>query len=280
MNELLEWTGERLITTIKAMGVVEHLHRYAIACEFVNDKVVLDLASGEGYGSYLLAKKAKKVIGIDISREVVSFANVKYRQDNLIFRTGTVTKIPIENESIDIVVSFETIEHIMDQDIMLSEIKRVLKPNGLLVISSPEKSNYGDVNKEINHFHVKELYLHEFERLILKCFKNYYFIFQKQIHGTIAVPQGNSTHEYTEYTGDFTKLDSTNRIKNPVFNICLASNHEIPKVDLSFFDGHEYYENKILELQNHIHNINNSRIYRIGKSVLYPWIKLKKWFVK
>jgi len=175
MNQMkeLQWTGERLVTTIKGIGVVEHLHRYAIACEFVTNKSVLDIASGEGYGSNLLAKNAKEVIGIDISEEAVTHASKKYKCNNLFFKKGSVTNIPIENSSIDVVVSFETLEHVYEHEIMLKEIKRVIKSNGLVIISTPEKSNYRAPNNEKQQFHLKELNFDEFEQLIKSNFINY-----------------------------------------------------------------------------------------------------------
>lgn len=107
------------------IGATEHLHRYAIASEFIDNKIVLDIASGEGYGSYLFTKKAKQVIGIDISSEAISHASEKYKKENLTFKIGSITNIPIEKSSIDVVVSFETLEHIYEEG-MLLEIKRVL----------------------------------------------------------------------------------------------------------------------------------------------------------
>lgn len=50
---------------------LEHLHRYLLACKAVAGKTVLDIASGEGYGSSMLAQTAHKVIGVDVSQEAV-----------------------------------------------------------------------------------------------------------------------------------------------------------------------------------------------------------------
>ena len=276
----LDWTGERLVARVKGIGVTEHLHRYAIACEFVYDKVVLDIASGEGYGSNLLAKSAKQVIGVDISKEAIDFSSSKYKRPNLFFKIGSVTNIPLETNSIDMVVSFETLEHVIEQELMFLEIKRVLKPDGLLIISTPEKSNYEDINKEKNHFHVKELYFKDFEQLINNHFKYYSFLFQKTIYGTLVVPQPVEISKFSEYKGDFNYLNSKQSLSAPVFNICLASDKEIPKADISFFDAKEYYDLNIIELQNQIQSILKSKIYRIGRFLMYPVRKIKKWIFK
>ena len=165
INEL-PWTGERLVPSIKNYGAIEHLHRYALAAEFVENKIVADVACGEGYGSNILSQKAKMVIGVDISNEAVVHANTKYSSSKLKYLKGSVDQLPLESSSIDVFVSFETIEHITVQEQMLSEITRVLKREGMLIISSPEKSNYQDKQVEKNQFHAKELYFNEFKNLI------------------------------------------------------------------------------------------------------------------
>src|ERR1035438_3461036 len=105
------WTGERLETHIYNYNTIEHLHRYAMATQLVTDKIVLDIASGEGYGSNLLSKFSKKVYGVDISAETIELASKKYLKNNLQFKVGSTSNIPIPDNTIDVVVSFETIEH-------------------------------------------------------------------------------------------------------------------------------------------------------------------------
>jgi ubiquinone/menaquinone biosynthesis C-methylase UbiE len=276
----LDWTGERLVTGVRGIGVTEHLHRYAIACEYVRDKVVLDIASGEGYGSNLLAKNARRVIGVDVSQEAITFSSEKYKKTNLSFKTGSVTNIPLKDFSVDIVVSFETLEHVSDQELMFREIKRVLKPDGLVIISTPEKSNYEDFNKEKNHFHVKELYFKEFEQLINNHFRNFCFLFQKSVYGTLIIPRTKPISGFAEFTGSFTQIYSTDTINRPVFNICLASDDRIPVLIASFFDAQEYFDQYLTESQNQIKILLDSNTYRAGKILLTPLRKVKNWIFK
>ena len=136
-----KYTGERLETHESGQGMLEHLHRYGVALEFCRHKDVLDIASGEGYGSNLLAKVARNITGVDISADTVREASEKYatRQKNLQFIEGSAAAIPAKAASFDVVVSFETIEHHDKHEEMMAEIKRVLRPGGMLIISSPDK---------------------------------------------------------------------------------------------------------------------------------------------
>ena len=113
-SKMLEWTGERYLPWMEDASMnYEHLHRYAYAAEFVQDKRVLDLACGEGYGSYLLARRAAAVVGIDIDKQTVKHARNKYLKSNLDFKVGSITDIPIEGNNVfDVVVCFEALEHV------------------------------------------------------------------------------------------------------------------------------------------------------------------------
>ena len=124
---MLEWTGERFLPWIEGVQIhYEHLHRYAFAARFVKGKKVLDLGCGEGYGTYLLAKEATYVAGVEIDKPTVQHARSKYIKDNLEFIEGSVLTVPIEGEKeFDIVVCFELIEHIAEHDKLLSEAKRL-----------------------------------------------------------------------------------------------------------------------------------------------------------
>jgi len=162
----LESTGERFLPEWGGESELEHMHRYVLSCELVDKMDVLDIASGEGYGSYMLAEKANSVIGVDISQEAITHARANYKQKNLKFLIGSCEEIPLADNTIDVVVSFETIEHHDKHDEMISEIKRVLKPNGTLIISSPDKRNYSEGPGIANPYHIKELYEEEFKLLI------------------------------------------------------------------------------------------------------------------
>ncbi|MDI6720606.1 MAG: methyltransferase domain-containing protein [Methanomicrobiales archaeon] len=182
---MLEWTGERYIpsTDPAVTGIeihYEHLHRYAFASYFVRGKDVLDLASGEGYGSYMLAQEARSVTGIDIDANAIQHAETKYSKTNLKFFQGSICDVPLEGRSLfDVIVCFEALEHIAEHEQLLSEITRLLKDDGLVILSTPNKAIYSDEPGYKNPFHVRELDFDEFRRLLKKYFSNIIFFGQK-----------------------------------------------------------------------------------------------------
>src|ERR1700694_2221819 len=97
----------------------EHRHRYLFASQLVSGKAVLDIACGEGYGSALLAKSARRVIGVDIAERAVEHAKQRYQAENLEFATGSCAAIPLGDGAVDVVVSFETIEHHAEHEAMM-----------------------------------------------------------------------------------------------------------------------------------------------------------------
>jgi SAM-dependent methyltransferase len=154
----LAFTGERFTPETPGEIWYEHWHRYCVVMPLAQGKRVLDAACGEGYGSALLADVAASVVGVDQSSEAIAHANARYAgKECARFICASVAKLPLPDASIDLVVSFETIEHLTEQETMLGEFRRVLTPQGLLVISSPNKPVYSDERDYHNEFHVREL---------------------------------------------------------------------------------------------------------------------------
>jgi SAM-dependent methyltransferase len=274
-----EWTGERLTTGKDNEIVIHHLHRYAIALDLVKNKIVLDIASGEGYGGNLLSKNAKNVIGVDIDTTVIEFAKSKYKKYNLEFKVGSADKIPVESNSIDVVVSFETIEHHDKHDEMFEEIIRVLKPDGILIMSSPDKLNYRDIPKFYNPFHIKELYREEFKQLIEKHFKNATIYYQSVVYGSLIVPENGLGKNFSEFEGDFEKINSHSTIKTPVYNLCIASNGSLSETlnyNFSFFNA----QNMLTTILGKENEIYNSKTYKAGKIISFPLRMVRKLFAR
>jgi ubiquinone/menaquinone biosynthesis C-methylase UbiE len=194
-HQQLTFTGERFLPNEAGEMWAEHWHRYHAIQHLVADKRVLDVACGEGYGSALLSRTAAEVSGVDISNEAIAHATAEYlTQKNLKFIEASCTQLPFADHSFDVVVSFETIEHITEHDAFLDEIKRVLTVDGLLIISSPNKAEYSDARNFQNEFHVKELYRDEMATLIEKRFAHARWWSQRNgFYSLIALESNAST---------------------------------------------------------------------------------------
>jgi len=146
----------------------EHINRYIFAAPFIHNKIVADIACGSGYGSQILANRgARKVIGIDCDKKTIQYAKTRYPRRNASYKIGDANDLPFTSSSIDVVVSFESIEHLKKPLKFLNETKRVLKKSGLLIVSTPNKKySIGD-----NPFHYKEYGLKEFSQMLSKYFR-------------------------------------------------------------------------------------------------------------
>jgi GT2 family glycosyltransferase/ubiquinone/menaquinone biosynthesis C-methylase UbiE len=181
----VKFTGERFVPSISGEIRHEHLHRYAFSLAFVRGKDVLDVACGEGYGSAMLAAHARRVVGADIADDVVEEARTTYAgRPNLEFAHADVAALPFADRSFDVVVSFETIEHHGQHEEMLSECARVLRPDGLLILSSPNRKVYSDDAGYHNEFHVKELYFDDLDALLKRHFRHVKYLGQRLATGS------------------------------------------------------------------------------------------------
>jgi O-antigen biosynthesis protein len=230
-SKMLEWTGERYLPWLEDASMnYEHLHRYAYAAEFVQNKRVLDLACGEGYGSYLLAGRAAAVVGIDIDKQTVKHATNKYLKSNLDFKVGSITDIPVEGNNIfDVVVCFEAIEHVEEHESLLKGVKRLLTPAGLFIVSTPNKRTYSDETQRSNPFHLHELYFDEFKELLGSHFKWVNVLGQRIYCNSNIWPLFSPTGRIAEYviekgTDEFNFVANEKRV--PTYFIAFASDVE------------------------------------------------------
>jgi len=193
-NLTLEFTGERVIEGSTPDRIwLDHIARYEFAANYVKDKTVLDIACGTGFGSKILKEKgAGTVFGVDLSEEAIDFASKKYVGNGLKFMIGNILKIDFPGNIFDVIISFETIEHIKDGEKALSELRRVLKPKGLLIISSPNRKltspgkSIGDLPGNV--FHVVEYSHDEFVFILSKYFDVYRLYGQRSINKILLIP--------------------------------------------------------------------------------------------
>ncbi len=287
----MDFTGERLVTELPPQwGVVEHLHRYALAIELCAGKRVLDIASGEGYGSNLLASRARIVYGVDISAAAIAHSTSKYRKSNLVFQAGSADSIPLPDGSVDVVTSFETIEHHDRHDEMFIEFRRILVPDGVVLLSSPEKSIYSRRDPD-NKYHIKEITMQELKELVHRHFSFACFFEQRAIVGTLLSAEAAPIAGLKLYDGDFTSvMVSTTRwpdhsfLNRPFFNVVLCSNKEIGPTAVphaSFFNASSLYDCILSRCDNEAarSEVLNSRTYRVGRLVLLPY-RAVKWVLR
>lgn len=246
------FTGERFVPGIQDNKLeIEHFQRYLSVRKLVKGKCVLDAACGEGYGSNILAETAKEVIAIDIDEEAVSRARERYEnKDNLCFKQGNIEKLDLLDQSIDVVVSFETIEHVYEetQNKFLSEINRVLKPDGILIMSTPNKAVYSDMHNYKNKFHMKEFYHDEFISFLRRKFQ-YVQLYNQTFRVFSVIDSCDRSDEIIDYY-------SREKVYNDEgkYYIAIASHYKLDKLPLAslYVDNLNEYEeniNRILSLQ-------------------------------
>ena len=240
----LPFDGERYVSGITGDIQTEHYHRYLFALRFCAGMDVLDIASGEGYGSALLGQVARSVIGVDLNQSAVDFANRAYLSQVVSFRQGSATDIPIETASIDVVVSFETLEHLTEHDRFFAEIVRVLRPSGLLVISSPNRPVYTGQLGNQNEFHLRELDRAEFVSLINNHFSNYRTLEQRAISGSAIFGSAEDRAQITGVEGfdssDGLLFHRHRGVPNPPYFVAVASNGVLPNLTHSIMHSPLY----------------------------------------
>lgn len=183
---LIDWTGERCVPWADDVQVVyEHYHRYLWAAELVRGRRVLDLGSGEGFGSAILAETAEKIVGLDLDATTVEHSRLNHAAPNLSFEQGSALDLDrFEEASFGAVVCFELIEHVSDHERVLAGVERVLADDGLLVISTPDRRTYTDATGIRNPFHERELTDAELQDLLGRHFSHVRLFGQRAVAGS------------------------------------------------------------------------------------------------
>lgn len=224
MSGKLEFTGERFVPGVRGEIWVEHWHRYHFAARFAAGKRVVDAACGEGYGSALLARTAANVTGADISGEAIGHARATYGDvPNLAFVEAPCTRLPLADASADIFVSFETVEHIREQEEFVDEIARVLVPDGVVLLSCPNKREYSDRRAFANAFHVKELYRGELEALVARRFPHARWYGQRASFFSVIAPEPHPEVGHLAQVSEAKPADASTALEEPLYFLVAAS---------------------------------------------------------
>ncbi len=163
-------SGERpLVKSAYRSIIASVIARYKFASDFAKGKTVLDIGCGSGIGLGFLAESADVVVGTDYSEETVEYARKDNHNANLTFTVMDCKDLKFDDGEFDLVTSFNLIEHIHEQDKLIQEVKRVLKPNGIFICSTPNTTVFNPRGK-YNDFHVHEFTLSELKTLFEKYF--------------------------------------------------------------------------------------------------------------
>jgi len=193
----MEFTGERVVPGKTPQTIYdEHIYRYIFAASLTESKVVLDVACGTGYGAgYMAEKGAGQVVGADMSMAAVDYAWERFGENNKArFVCADAIRLPFADNAFDFVVSFETIEHIRQYRKFLAECRRVLKEDGSLICSTPNRRIFSpNLAKPINTFHVKEFWPEEFYRLLRRYFADI------SLYGQCDVKLADNSVDRTNY---------------------------------------------------------------------------------
>lgn len=174
----LEPTGERMIIESYQSSPEDyaiylmHVATYRFAEQHTRGKRVLDFGCGSGYGAALIAESAASVVGVDVEEEAVAYARSHFSRDKLSYhRVSPDGSLPFADGSFDTVLSFQVLEHIPEPTAYLASIRRVLTPNGILVLATPDRSTrLLPLQRPWNRWHVHEYGAAELKRLLSRHF--------------------------------------------------------------------------------------------------------------
>lgn len=242
----LKDTGERMIPEFSTGKLVygEHMVRYGAIADTVKGRVVLDIASGSGYGTKIIAKNAVKVFGVDVSDEAISYAKAHFAAENIEYIKSDGKIIPLDDASVDVVVSFETIEHIKDYNFFMKEIKRVLKKDGLLVLSTPNDKEF----PEGAHYHIHEFIEEELAALVGEYFSNTKNYYQTTWLYNAILPEASQSSEFEEKitTLNLAPVDNS----KVLYFYMLCSNRQITEIINPYAAISEHWSTRDMLINN------------------------------
>lgn len=166
-SDQLALTGERTVPGIAAENY--WFRRHEVAYEYILDhcagRDVLEAGSGEGYGASMIAAHAKSVTCVDYDEQAVEHTRRRYPE--LVVHRGNLIDLPLTDGSVDVVVNFQVIEHLWDQSAFVAECHRVLRPGGVLLMSTPNRITFSPGrDTPLNPFHTRELSAAELTELL------------------------------------------------------------------------------------------------------------------
>ncbi len=251
-----EFTGERYIPGAGgAQMAYEHLHRYLFATRWARGKHVLDVATGSGYGAALLASSADAVYAMDLDEAALRNASLAWSHERLTFFRGDATQLPMRSGSVALVLAFEVLEHLADQEGLISEIARVCSHQGMALISTPNKSSYSDARGYSNPYHVRELCRAEFLSLLERHFGKVSLLSQQMRAGSLITGRPGGA-DWCEIITDPAPAGSGPPIE-PMYFLAVCSHRELSEpapLGSAYLD---LTDNLLLEWKQEIGRLND-----------------------
>jgi len=256
----LPFTVERITSVNNSDLVTSSIERYEFANKFIKDQdIVCDFACGTGYGTEILAKKAKKVIGLDIDAETIQYCKKAYKNKGIDFNLIEPNEISNKyKHKFDVIVSYETIEHIEAYEHFLKMLHFYLKPKGILVLSTP--NNFRHKFDSQNPFHIYEFDIEELYTVIQKKYLNARIslygqhrmifkkndvlpknsiaisIFKKMLHNMYELDKGlfniGSKLEHTRLYKSIGRLQKDEPFDASIYDIQLDQNYIVPRTSI------------------------------------------------
>ncbi|HEY5752669.1 MAG TPA: methyltransferase domain-containing protein [Chthoniobacterales bacterium] len=272
------WAGERTIPGLDGDMKLEQLHRYALAMELADGKDVLDVASSEGYGAMLLSSKARTVLGVDNAANAITQATGQYQAPNLQFKIGFAHELPLPDDSMDLVVSFETIHRLVEHEKFLSEVKRVLRPGGKFLLSSSNQALQAGGRDEDPYF--KYLSPGELRELISASFVHQQWLAQRVCYGSIAYGLDESpVSRLRAYDGDFEHVRNHDDSILPPSFLVLCSDDPIEPLPSSVFENPAAFDqlrNAVAAVEQPLSKRIRELEVRISRMETSTWWRLRK----
>lgn len=164
---------DALLTTEQYALHLMHSAAYRHAARIVEGQSVLDIGCNTGYGSIILSEHADHVVGVDVSGHAIALAKKKIRSENLRFEVIDGMRLPFLDNTFDIITCFQLIEHLVEYESFMAEAKRVLRPDGIVLFTTPNARLRLDPGmKPWNEFHVREFTAEELRATLEEHFGN------------------------------------------------------------------------------------------------------------
>jgi SAM-dependent methyltransferase len=250
---MIEFTGERVVPGhVEPDLWAEHLSRYAFASRWSPGARVLDLGCGTGYGTAELAQQARFSVGVDVAHEAVAYSKSVYSSSNLCFLPASATSLPFVDNSFTLIVAFEVIEHLDDWRALLSEARRLLDPEGVFLVSTPNKEYYTESrgSSGANPFHIHEFEFDEFRNALAEFFPH------------CAVLQQNHLEAFAFYQGSAGsalegRMDGVRGVQREAHFFLAVCSHREPAPLPGFVFVHQG-SNVLREREKHIQSLQES----------------------